>query len=1069
VRTDSTIRVGVLHSLTGTMASDEKHLAAAAQMAIDEVNESGGVLGKQVEVVLRDGASDPAVFADKARELLSQEDIVTIFGCWTSSSRKAVKPIVEEYNSLLWYPVQYEGLEQSANIIYTGSCLNQQISPAVDWALAQGKRRCFLVGSDYVYPRTANSLIRTLFSQEDRSVLGERYVPLGSHDFAEVAGAIAKARPDIVFNTINGDGNLAFFREYERVVGNAGGCPTMSFSFSETELLGVVREGGGHYACWSYFQTLDTPENNRFFKKYTRRFGSQAVVSDPIATAYTQVYLWKQAVERANSFGARDVVSNSAGCSVTGPGGVMELQSNHHVSKHALIGQANPEGQFDVIWSSQSPIEPKPWLGVEDIQLPTRNLIVAALSQYPEVVHLNVTLENRVRQRTAELEQANESLRLDHARQADEQNDRLIESERLRRMLLSILEDREQAEEAMRQSEDKYRRLAESTEAILWEYDISSDRWTYVAPQCERILGYQPEEWTNLQFWVDHIHQEDRDSTTKYCADCTARGESHEFEYRFQKKDGNVIWLRDVVTVITRDELPVAMRGFKVDITARKLAEEDRERLMTAIGQAAEVVVITDAKGTIQYVNPAFERITGYTPEEAVGQNPRILKSGEHDEIFYREMWDTLIGGQPWSGRFINKKKDGTLYTEEAVISPVVNASGTTVNYVAVKRDITEEIKMESQYRQAQKMEAVGRLAAGVAHDFNNQLQVILGYCDMLMMDRQPGDPLWDPIVQVRQAADRARSTTSHLLAFSRRQLLEPELVDVAELLHDMEKPVGRMIGEDVKLVIAVPPGVRPLLIDKSGLHQAIMNLAVNARDAMSDGGKLVIQSSNVTIDHAHAADFPEAQPGDYVLLEVIDSGVGMDAETLEHLFEPFFTTKEQGKGTGLGMPMVQGFVGQSEGFIRIDSQPGKGTAVRILLPQAPSDLQSGKTDQTPPRIEKVPEGVTIMIVEDEQGVRSFLARLLERIGYSVLTAAMPSEALELIQGDYPRPDLVISDVIMPEMRGDQLAEKMQLIDESLRFLFISGYGNIDVGGHDIIRKPFKSEDMLERVKKILL
>ncbi|MBT3201395.1 MAG: PAS domain S-box protein, partial [Phycisphaerales bacterium] len=503
-------------------------------------------------------------------------------------------------------------------------------------------------------------------------------------------------------------------------------------------------------------------------------------------------------------------------------------------------------------------------------------------------------------------------------------------------------------------------------------------------------------------------------------------------------------------------------------ITDIKKGQADRERLMSAIEQAAEVVVIADAEGTIQYVNPAFEQITGYTPEEAVGQNPRFLKSGEHDEMFYTEMWNTLIGGQPWSGRFINKTKDGTLYTEEAVISPVVNASGTTVNYVAVKRDITEEIKMEEQYRQAQKMEAVGRLAAGVAHDFNNQLQVILGYSDMLMMDRQPGDHIWDPIVQIRQAADRARSTTSHLLAFSRRQLLDPVLVDVAELLHDMEKPVGRMIGEDVKLVIAVPPGIRPLLIDQSGLHQAIMNLAVNARDAMPDGGKLVIQASNVTFDQVQTVEYPEATPGDYVLLEVIDSGVGMDTETLEKLFEPFFTTKEQGKGTGLGMPMVQGFVAQSDGFMGIDSQVGAGTTVRILLPQAPSDSQSGKTDQTPPRIEKATEGVTIMVVEDEQGVRSFLTRLLERTGYSVLTAAMPSEALELIQGDDPKPDLVISDVIMPEMRGDQLAEKMQLIDESLRFLFISGYGHIDVGGHDIIRKPFKSEDILERVRKAL-
>jgi len=397
--------------------------------------------------------------------------------------------------------------------------------------------------------------------------------------------------------------------------------------------------------------------------------------------------------------------------------------------------------------------------------------------------------------------------------------------------------------------------------------------------------------------------------------------------------------------------------------------------------------------------------------------------------------------------------------------TPLVDAE--YVNVYGV--DITERKRMESQFLQAQKMEAVGRLAAGVAHDFNNQLQVILGYCDILLMDRQPGDPLWDPLAQVRHAADRAQSTTSHLLSFSRRQILTPELVDVAELARDMEKPVGRMIGEDVKLVIAVPPGVWPLLIDKSGLHQALMNLAVNARDAMPAGGKLVIQASNVTFDTAQAAEYPEAVAGDYVLLEVIDSGEGMDDETLEHLFEPFFTTKEQGKGTGLGMPMVQGFVRQSNGFLRIDSKVGEGTAVRLLLPQAPASAQGDETDQTPLHIDKASVDATILIVEDEQGVRSFLARLFQRAGYDVLTAGMPSEAMELIQGDGPKPDLIVSDVIMPEMRGDELAEKMKSVCESLRFLFVSGYGNIEVDGYEVIRKPFKSKELLERVGEFLL
>ena len=322
------------------MAEEETPLSLVAQMANDEINESGGILGKQVEVVLRDGASAPAIFANKARELLAQEEVETIFGCWTSSSRKAVRPVVEEYNSLLWYPVQHEGLEQSPNIIYTGSCLNQQIDPAITWALSQGKRRCFLVGSDYVFPRTANSLIRALVSQGGGCVLDERYAPLGSRDFSGIMEAISTNRPDIVFSTINGDSNHAFFREYQNVLADDIDCTVMSFSFSETGLHEIAKAAFGHYACWSYFQSVRTPENSHFLEKYKRRFGPSAVVTDPIVTAYTQVYLWKQIVEDINSCHAQDILNSARGQSIVGPGGLMEIQANHHVMKHALIGQS---------------------------------------------------------------------------------------------------------------------------------------------------------------------------------------------------------------------------------------------------------------------------------------------------------------------------------------------------------------------------------------------------------------------------------------------------------------------------------------------------------------------------------------------------------------------------------------------------------------------------------------------------------------------------------------------------------------------------------------------------------
>ena len=555
----STIRVGLLHSLSGTMAADEKHLAAVAEMAVDEINEAGGVLGTQVEVVLGDGASDPCVFADKARELLAQEEVQTIFGCWTSSSRKAVKPIVEERNSLLWYPIQYEGLEQSANILYTGSCLNQQIEPAVTWALSQGRRRCFLVGSDYVFPRTANSLIRALASQGGGCVLGERYVPLGSHDLAGVAGAIAKARPDIVFNTINGDSNFTFFREFSRAVGDAGDCPIMSFSFAEISSREVPRESAGHYACWSYFQCLQTPENACFLKKYGRRFGADAVVYDPIATAYTQVYLWKQAVEKARSFDVFEILNHVAGCSVVGPGGVMEMQTNHHVKKLALIGQATPQGRFDVVWSSEHPINPKPWLGVEDAELPTRGLVLEALRQYPEVIHLNVELDRRVRQRTAELERANEALKAEIA-------------------------ERKRAEEALRESEATNRAILEAFPDLMFrlsrdgehmDFHAPNSKDLYVAP--ESIVGRTVGDLlpTELaQKYLEHIERTFENHAM----------EIFEYQLEFQEEDRRSFEARMVLC--GEDSVLTTVR----DITERKRAEAEREHLIAKLeAQNAEL------------------------------------------------------------------------------------------------------------------------------------------------------------------------------------------------------------------------------------------------------------------------------------------------------------------------------------------------------------------------------------------------------------------------------------------------------------------------------------------------
>lgn len=388
-----TVSVGILHSLTGTMAICERHLVDAALLAIEEINEQGGVLGCQVRPIVEDGESLPGVFASRARKLLGSARVATLFGCWTSSSRKAVRPVVEHYGSLLWYPVQYEGLERSRNIIYTGSCLNQQIEPATRWALAEGKRRFFLVGSDYVFPRTANRLIRTLVETEGAEILGEEYRQLGSGDFRSVAAEIRRLKPDLVFNTVNGADNLALFRELSREKLTAERFPVMSFSLSELELSDTEGAACGHYACWSYFQSVDGAANQELLRRFRGRYGDKEVLSDPAVTAYAQVHLWKQVAEAAGSLRTEDLLAAVVGRELLLAGDTLEVRSNHHVRRRALIGRVRPDNQFDVVWSSPGHINPRPWLGVEESNLESRALILEALGSLANVVDYNSSLE----------------------------------------------------------------------------------------------------------------------------------------------------------------------------------------------------------------------------------------------------------------------------------------------------------------------------------------------------------------------------------------------------------------------------------------------------------------------------------------------------------------------------------------------------------------------------------------------------------------------------------------------------------------------------------------------------
>jgi urea transport system substrate-binding protein len=359
-----TVQVGILHSLSGTMAISETTVVDAEMLAIKEINAAGGVLGKQIEAIQEDGASDWPTFAEKAEKLIDQDKVAVVFGGWTSASRKAMLPVFESKDHMLWYPIQYEGQECSKNIFYTGAAPNQQIEPAVDWLLANKGKEFFLVGSDYVFPRTANTIIKEQLKVRGGKTVGEDYLPLGNTEVTPIITKIKAALPNggVIFNSLNGDSNVAFFKQLQGAGLTPDKYPTMSVSIAEEEVRQIGKEFLlGQYASWNYFQTVDSPENTKWVADFKAEFGDDRVTNDPMEAAYIMVYLWKQAVEKAGTFDIPAVRTAAYGQEMAAPGGPVKMFPNHHISKTVRIGQVRDDGLFDIVEATPGPVDPVPW------------------------------------------------------------------------------------------------------------------------------------------------------------------------------------------------------------------------------------------------------------------------------------------------------------------------------------------------------------------------------------------------------------------------------------------------------------------------------------------------------------------------------------------------------------------------------------------------------------------------------------------------------------------------------------------------------------------------------------
>lgn len=537
--------------------------------------------------------------------------------------------------------------------------------------------------------------------------------------------------------------------------------------------------------------------------------------------------------------------------------------------------------------------------------------------------------------------------------------------------------------------------------------------------------------------------------------------------------DGSVHWFTTVKRPLLEPDgscdklLTVAM-----DITHRKLTQAEQDRLLAAIEQAGEAIVITDTSGAIQYVNPAFEQITGYRRDEVLGLTPRILKSGQQDQAFYANLWHTITSGLTWRGRMVNRRRDGTLFTEEATISPVFDRNGQIVSFVAVKKNITPELEMERQLYQAQKLESVGRLAGGLAHDFNNMLSVIIGYAELLEKQLPAGHPNHNLVEEIRRAGLRSRALTHQLLAFSRQQSQQLQILDLNMVITTLERMLRRVIGEDIELATELAPNLGAVRVDPGQIEQVLMNLVVNARDAMPAGGRLTIRTRNIHLPDPVTAALLNVPPGPYVMVEVQDTGQGISDEIKDKIFEPFFTTKEAGRGTGLGLSMVYGIIKQSGGDIHCQSKPGAGTTFTFYLPW----LEAPAKAQTADIISQVERGSQehILVVEDEEPLRRLLTHMLRTLNYQATLTADGEEALHLIVEEGLRPDLVITDAVMPRLGGAQLAAELAKILPDLKVIFMSGYVDDRAGPDDLpaglpfLQKPFSLNVLAAKIREVL-
>jgi PAS domain S-box-containing protein len=569
----------------------------------------------------------------------------------------------------------------------------------------------------------------------------------------------------------------------------------------------------------------------------------------------------------------------------------------------------------------------------------------------------------------------------------------------------------------------------------------------------------------------------------KYCADdlyvmVTGSSKMHILERQLQS-DGRVVWF-DTSKVPLRDQEGevIGILGTSTDITERVMIDNENIEIMNhlreksrALEQISTSVIITNLDGSIEYVNPKFTEVTGYTFAEVRGKNPRLLRSESMPPEVYRNLWQTITTGSEWHGEIQNKKKNGELFWESVSISSLVNDAGVTTHYLAVKEDVTSRKLLERQLLQSQKLEGMGTLAGGIAHDFNNLLAMIMGSAELLQHQVANQPRLQKYVDQIIDASEKGISISRQLLVFSRPSQIELHPISLSHTISELQELLTHFLPKTIDIVAEIKVSNSLIMGDSGQIHQAILNLAINAGDAMTNKGRLTISEFSVAPELIRDRFFIQASTP-YVAVSITDTGVGMEESTLAKIFDPFFTTKPRGKGTGLGLSMVQGIVKNHNGFIDVVSTPGSGTTFTMYFPA----VEQAVVEHRPEAANLVSvDNATILLVDDEENLRDLLFEFLDECGYTVLKASNGTEALAVFQTQYNFIDLVITDLGMPDMGGEELIRRLKKIHTAVRVMVSSGHidGSIrdhlvQLGVKEMIAKPMKFSDILTAIRRVL-